>query len=165
MFSLLYSFAFLGLSLFGHPQSRGEAVERHRVDHWTYQRATDRFTGRQRCMVAKRGVMLTRGVVIFRFKPDVDTRDAWYRLDDGPAVSLRTHLLDLRRLGEAPSTGDNLANPSDGTVRLPLVVLGQAQKVTIRPNAKRSARVFGLEGLATTIAVAKADGCDPEKRY
>lgn len=150
-----------GLSLFGHASTKGAAIERHRFDKWTYEIATDRFTGGKSCVVRRGDVSLVNGVVTFRFKPDLDTAAAWYRLDDAVARPVSDYTLELRRAGAPPVASDDLANPSGGLVRLPFSAMKSASKIAIRIDERRSARTFKLAGLALAASASAAKGCDP----
>ena len=57
----------------------------HPVAGWTVTVRTDRFTGGVSCQ-ARRGAVLLQGpVAVFAFARDVDTTDAIYRINQGPA--------------------------------------------------------------------------------
>jgi hypothetical protein len=150
------------LSLVGHLQTRGQAVERHRLDGWTYVVAVDRFTGGRRCEIRQKAVTIRAGVATFDFGRRTDTRYAYYRLDDLAPRGVADLALDLRRAGAPAIASDDLKNPSGGLVRMPLTTLLGAQRIAIRADQRRDARVFDLRGLKAVMDAAKADGCDPQ---
>lgn len=161
------SFVALGLgvlSLLAHPQTKGQAVERHRLEGWTYVVAVDRFTGGRRCEIRRKSVSIRDGVATFDFGRRTDTRHAYYRLDDQSPRSVAALALDLRRAGAPAVVSDDLKNPSGGLVRAPLAILLGAQRIAIRADPRRNARVFDLQGLGAAIDAVKAQGCDPQAR-
>lgn len=160
MIPLLIASAF-GLHLWG---ARAPAVERHRLDQWTYELHHDAFTGKLTCNLESRNISILHGAAVFRFGNGVDTSDAVFRVDDGPAESARALALDLLHRGVSVQD-EALANPSRGLVMIPVERLEQAREVTIRPSVGARPRKFLVVGLKAALAAAQSSGCDPVGSY
>lgn len=146
-----------GLSLpFFHPPQ--VQVHRYGLEGWVIETRFDRFTHQTTCKLTRRGLTVQDGRVAFRFGDKADTSQAYYRLDDSPAVPVRGEVdtahafaIDLDR---AP-----LANPSYGEVVLPLARLRTVQRVAIRLDDRRQPVVFKLNGLGGALRSAAGLGC------
>src|SRR5580658_5804799 len=104
--------AYLALTLFGSGQT--STVHRH-LAGWTVNVTTDRFTKAQTCSIAKGKVEFRPDVLIFHLSRLDDTANAYFRVDDGPARSVREATYDDQRRGYYRSGGP-LENPSAGEV-------------------------------------------------
>jgi hypothetical protein len=137
------------------------SLRRTRIGQWTLVVRRDRFSGATNCELRARAMSYARGVVTFRFGRGVQTYDAIYRVDDGPAVSWRVNAMTLASTG-ALAQSDDLANPSGGRVVTPLSVLSGAQTITIRPALGKKPHTFKVADLPSAMAAAEAADCGPD---
>jgi hypothetical protein len=153
--------ALLGALLpFGGHGERGDVqVHHYRVAGWRLEVRDNRFTGVVNCTVEKPDIVYSHGVFDFQFGPTVDTANALFRVDYGVVHTAGSVAVEAAGMG-ARFDGPNLANPSDGEVRIPAIALGDAHTVLIKPNGKMNHRLFDLTGLSTAIQAAKARKCD-----
>jgi len=154
--------ALFALSLFGERQTlfeRGQQITtRHHVGGWTVRVSWDRFTGAISCAVNKGRVEFSNDVLIFHSNPEVDTSDAIFRVDGGPARSVREATYDDQRRGYYRSGGP-LANPSAGEVALPSFYVTGAKWVYIRANPGRAPDGFDVRHFPEALALARAKKC------
>jgi hypothetical protein len=142
--------------LFGQPDKKTEHL---RVGNWGLDVVQDRFTGSIGCEIRKSAITYRHGVVVFQFGHNVDTANAEFRVDNGPARPVSSVTVEAAGLG-ARFGSDNLDNPSDGVVNIPASVISNARQVSIRPNARSNHRTFDLTGLAQAVVAARSHRCD-----
>jgi hypothetical protein len=154
--------ALVALSLFGERQSileRGQTITRHHhVAGWTVRVLWDRFTGDISCTVRKGAVELLNDVLVFHASAWVDTSDAVFRIDGGPARSVHEATYEDQRRGYYRQGGP-LENPSAGAVALPSYYVTNAKWVYIRADAKRAPDGFDVRGFPQALALARAQKC------
>lgn len=163
--STLLSLSLLGRLAhpFGTPQ---QSMQVYSTAGWLIEVERDRFTGKVRCelQTPRRGpaeIRYAQGALRFQFSPRVNTLDAWYRIDDGPAKRWQDLYPTLVQTG-VTLEGANLANPTGGVVALPRIEVGEARVVTIRTSARSQPRRFKVRGLSEALDAAKRQGCsDP----
>ena len=149
------------LSLFAdHPLLGGGQTISHRrvVGAWTVNVIWDRFTGDTRCTVRSGDIELQKDVLIFHAASWVDTSDAVFRIDGGPARSVREATYEDQRRGYYREGGP-LENPSAGEVALPTYYVTGAKWVYIRANPRRAPDAFDVRGFSEALALARAQKC------
>lgn len=143
-----------------HIMHRGDVqTTRYGVQGWRLDVRNDRFSGQTSCTVRKGDVTVRHGVAVFQFRRSVDTANAQFRIDQGPAQSVGSVVVEAAGLGASVAGGD-LRNPSGGRVAIPLRLVSDAHQVSIRPNARGGRREFNLSGLAAAQDAARTQGCD-----
>lgn len=157
MIGLLASLSLFS-SLLPHPGGQ-VLTERQRSGGWTLEVRRDSFSGAVSCRIAGPDAQAAHGVATFRFHQWVDTFHAQFKLDDGKVISAQAVGPEAAEHGARLWT-DNISNPSDGRVAIPLDQLVSARAVTIRPNPHSRPRTFRLEGLHSLSDAAKSKGCD-----
>ena len=143
-------------------QARQVDVSSVRKADWTLNIRRDNFTKTTTCSLKTRSVEFHNGVVIFRLGVSVDTDDAWFRIDDGPARGVSETVRQDQQLGYFSGHGP-IDNPSGGEVALPRSYLDGAKRVTIRATPRSTPRLFDLTALPDALAAAKAGGCPVER--
>lgn len=126
---------------------------------WVLEVRRDAFTSATTCQIKARDMTYRHGVLTFRFATRVDTANALYRIDQGPAQSVGLVATEAAGLG-AEFRSQNMKNPSNGRVHIPAAYLQTAQTVSIRPNPKRRSKAFSLTGFDKALSAAKDQGCD-----
>ena len=143
-----------------HPWAHDAHVEHSKpAPGWTLEARHDAFTGSTTCVVKARDMVYRHGVLTFRFDSSVDTANALYRVNQGAVQPAGLVATEAAGLG-AQFKSQNMKNPSNGRVHIPMAHLQEAQTVTIRPNSHRRARTFNLTGLGHVLSAATAKGCD-----
>ena len=125
---------------------------------WTISVRRDSFVGATTCEARRGAVQLKNATALFAFGPDVDTSEAVYRIDAGPAHSVNDVAFRLRTMG-APQTLEPIGNPSRGLVVLLAADLMAAQNVWIRPSPKVAPRRFSVSGLSAVAEREAALAC------
>ena len=150
----------LALGLLSHPLLEpGQIVVKvHRVSGWTVQVSRDRFTARTGCTLRKGQVELQKDVLIFHSPSLVDTADAMFRVDGGPARSVHEATYDDERRGYFRNGGP-LENPTGGEVALPAFYVTDAKWVYVRANPERAPDAFDIRGLSDAVALARKEQC------
>jgi hypothetical protein len=143
----------LGLGQHGQIEER-----RFNVHGWRITVAQDRFTGGFACRAVNRGMSLSADTVVFKFGRHVDTSNAVYRLDLGPAYSLVDQPAN-RELRHAVEVSAPLENPSAGVVALPVPQLAGVKRVDIRPNVETTPRAFDVSGLPAALQFEQSHAC------
>ncbi len=136
---------------------------------WRMTIRADRFTGAVQCRVfqgarSRPDVAYARQSLAFRFGRGVNTLEASYRIDSHPAIAWSTVYPTLTNLG-ANLPGGRMDNPTGGLVLLPVSALVGAHGVTIRPTPGSRPRAFAIDGLADTLANARARGCSTDAAF
>jgi hypothetical protein len=100
----------------------------------------------------------TAGAVIFKFGRHVDTSNAVYRLNFGPAYAVGDLMInqDLRRIVEVDAP---LENPSSGVVAVPVSRLTGISQVSIRPNVHMAPQTFDVSALPAVLQLEASQGC------
>jgi hypothetical protein len=152
----------VALSLFGERQSvfeRGQTITRHHhVEGWTVRVLWDRFTGATSCTVRKGHVELRNDVLVFHAPTWLDTSDAVFRIDGGPARSVHEATYEDQRRGYY-RIGGPVENPSAGEVALPSYYVTDAKWVYIRADAGRAPDGFDVRGFPAALALARSEKC------
>jgi hypothetical protein len=131
-----------------------------KVGGWTLDVRNNSFTADARCHLVKGRVSFTRGVLIFRLSPGVDTSEAYYRVDGGEPRAAKAELMSVAHAGLA-IYDDQLANPSGGVVRIPAERVGHGKLVAIQANTTSAPRRFDIAGLDSALDQAAKLGCTP----
>ena len=147
--------AVLALSLFAPAQTA--TIHRY-VGGWTVKLMRDRFTGAVSCSMNKGRVEFRRDVLVFHGDSRADTDDAVFRIDGGPARSVREATYDDQRHGYFRDAGP-LENPSAGQVALPSFYVTGASWVYIRANPRRSPERFDVRRFPDALTLARAMKC------
>lgn len=163
---LIAALALFGL--FHHAQPKAGPPPRpvktfeERFGAWRVDYREDAFTGGRTCTVfagrtpGHAAVSLDRDRLVFHFSDTVETRDAWFRADDGPPRSAAARLLPkLYRYSRVA----NVDSGTGGLVFIPAAVLTGARFVDIRPNEGARAKRFDLSRLPDALAGARVRGC------
>ena len=133
----------------------------HKAD-WTVNIRRDNFTKTTTCSLKSQAVEFHNAVVVFRLGPSVNTDDAFFRIDGGPARGVGETVRQDQQLGYFSGRGP-IDNPSGGEVALPRSYLEGAKQVTIRATPRSKPRLFDLSQLPEALAAAKAGGCPVEQ--
>jgi hypothetical protein len=153
--------ALVAISLFGGSSllDAAQTTTRHyHLDGWTVRVIWDRFTGAASCTVRKGRVELIDDVLLFHSTSRVDTSDAVFRIDGGPARSVREATYADQRRGYYRNGGP-LENPSAGLVALPSYYAANASWVYIRADVRRAPDGFDVRGLPQALALARSQKC------
>ena len=156
----------VALALFGGlfaPHSGGQ-VQHFKVQAWDAEVRTDAFTGAVTCRLRGRDVTVSHGAAAFRFGRWVNTSEAVYRIDGGPAKSGRLAMNGVATLG-VRTIGSNPNNVTGGLVHIPVAELADASRVAIRTGRDASPRTFDLKGLAAALNTEKQRGCDQTRAF
>ena len=147
--------ALLAFSLFGGGQMK--TAHRH-VGGWVVDATTDRFTKTVTCTIGKGWVSFANDVLIFHLGRRADTDDADFRIDGGPARSVREATYEDQRRGYYRS-GGSLENPSAGEVALPSFYVAGAKRVYIRAAPGRTIESFDVRRFADALTLARQMNC------
>ena len=150
--------ALLALSILGSGDHAQIVTRSVRVGEWTAKVRSEQFTGETSCSLAGRGVSLHRDTLVFHLGRDIDTSQAFFRIDGGPVRSVREPRLENETHGFFLDSGP-IANPSGGEVALPLSIIQGAKQVFVRASPRYQPRAFDLGRFAEALAAAKAAGC------
>jgi hypothetical protein len=153
--------AALVLSMLGQGDSGQVAVKLLRVGDWKAEVSTDRFTGEVSCALTAHRVSFHRDTLVFHLGRDVDTSEAFFRIDNGPVRSVREPRLLNETHGFFLDSGP-IDNPSGGKVALPLSVVKEARQVYIRASPRHAPRMFDVSRFSDALAAAKGAGCKDE---
>ena len=144
------------------PPPRPVKTYEERFGAWRVDYQQDAFTGGLSCMVfggrtpRHAEVSVDRDRLVFHFPDRVETRDAWFRADDGPPQSAAANLLPkLYRYSRVA----NVDSGTGGLVFIPTEAVTQVRYVDIRPNAGARVRRFDMTGFAPALAAAQTRGC------
>jgi hypothetical protein len=153
--------AVFALGLFGSgallEPAQTATTHRH-VGGWTVKLVRDRFTGGISCSMSKGRVELRSDVLVFHGDSHADTDDAVFRIDGGPARSVREATYDDQRHGYFRDGGP-LENPSAGKIALPSFYVTGAKWIYIRANPRRSPQAFDVRGFADALTLARTMKC------
>jgi hypothetical protein len=119
----------------------------------------DDFAGAVHCRLRGRRMSWKDGAIVFQFSRRINTFDALYRLDGAQPVSWRINAMSLASSG-VRFNDENLSNPSDGRVAIPLQVLNGAKSISIRPAVGERPLAFDLADLPSALRAAREAGCD-----
>jgi hypothetical protein len=140
-------------------QERGPLVRRSHVDGWALATARDRFTGGVVCRLWRGRTSYARGAVLFRFSPEADTSNAAYKVDNGPVKLVASQAAAPPYISAAVREED-LINPSDGVVRIPVADLRGGRVVSIEAQPYGAPTRFRIDGLEAALSAAAAAGCN-----
>ena len=149
------------LGLFGALWPFADEIEEVRyrtAPGWLLVVEKDNFSGEMACAAQSRRVLVRRNVATFSLGSRVNTAQAEFLLDGGPAVWAREVGLEVAGQGVRLLDG-SVKNPTGGHVHVPLATLASATQISIRPDRDRRAVTFPLAGLHQTLAAGKAHGC------
>jgi hypothetical protein len=141
-----------------HQQAQKPVTRDYQAGQWRLKVTRDPFTGTTTCQLRAKDVIVDHATATFRFGRNTPTYGAVYKIDQGPAVSWQANAMTLAT-GGAALQSDNLENPSDGRVLVPLGALSGAHQITIRPSDTTQPRVFGLDRLAEALTGLRTLGC------
>jgi hypothetical protein len=147
----------VSLAILGHGPKQVEAT-RYASHGWVLQIDRERFTGKVSCIARRPRMRLQKALVVFDLGGGADTSDAYYRLDLGPAHSIREVRREVQLAGFFMNRGP-VENPSGGKVALPLSQLWGVQRVDIRATLRDQPRTFDLKDLQGLVADARRLGC------
>jgi hypothetical protein len=133
-------------------------VEHRKLGHWTLDITRDAFAGSTSCRMRMQGMVVEHSAARFDFGRGARTFEAIYRIDGGPPTSWRANAMALAANGIRLQS-ENIENPSNGWVAVPLGAILSAHKIAIRPSPRANARTFDLTGLASALEQADAAGC------
>jgi hypothetical protein len=150
--------AALALSLLGAHDESQIATRAVAVGDWTAKVRADRFTGEVTCSLAGRGMSFHRDTLVFHLGRSVDSAQAFFRIDGGPARSVREPWVENETHGFFLDSGP-IDNPSGGRVALPLSMVKDAKQILIRASIKHTPRTFDVSRLGEALSAAKAAGC------
>jgi hypothetical protein len=154
--ALLSGLPNIGTLLHHNPDQR---VEQSRVMGWRLEVTRDSFANTTVCKIDKSAILYKHGVVTFQLGHGVNTANAQFRVDDGPARDTSSVALQAAGLGAVLRPG-KLPNPSDGAVNIPAAILAGARQISIRSDSGSGHRNFNLSGLSEALEVAKGKNCD-----
>jgi len=131
----------------------------YHIAGWRLDVRPDSFKEIATCKLERAQVTYSRAVLTFRFGSKVNTADAYYRVGDGPPLSVGSVAVEAAGLG-ARLDSSNLTNPSNGEVHIPVDALVEGRRVSIEPNGKTRPRSFDIAGLSAAVDRARAEHCD-----
>ncbi|HEY2661069.1 MAG TPA: hypothetical protein VGI79_15210 [Caulobacteraceae bacterium] len=134
---------------------------RSQIGQWTLDVKHDPFTGTVSCALRAPRMSFEHAAVSFRFWPSIDTFDAMYRIDSGPAYSWRISALALAAHG-VKLQADDARNPSGGKVTVPYNALIGGKTIWVRPSPEAAATPFKIDDLPAAVAAARSQGCTAE---
>jgi hypothetical protein len=147
---MLVAFA-LALNLFSADHS---AASSYNVKNWRVEVVRDTFLGATTCRVSKRNVVVDRNALVLRLGANIDTADAYFRIDDGipiPAYEARSPW---------SAATSNLGNPSAGIVEVPFELLQHApKKISVRASRHALVRTFDISALDEALGTARRLSC------
>lgn len=138
-----------------------ERVRTYSVGKWKLEQRTDRFTGELACRLRQRGMSYANHAVTFHFQGFVDTNNAVYRIDGGPARKFADARWELVKGGTMLNRGPS-TNPMAGDVPVPAHELMGANAVSVRANKDWGVRHYDVRGLPQALDIATQQGCTPE---
>lgn len=162
-----------GISIFGHPLNLPswntphrfdfgpERVRTYSVGKWRVEQRTDKFTGELACRLRARGMSYANQAVTFHFQGFVDSNNAVYRIDGGPAKRFADARWELVKGGTMLNRGPS-SSPMAGDVPVPAHELMGANGVSVRANKDWRVRHYDVRGLPRALDVAREQGCTPE---
>ena len=142
---------FLGPPSVTHSERKSEGA-------WTLVMVRNRFTGGTSCALKGRQMEVEGSALVLHFSKSVDTSDAWVRLGTEEAWPWRRLIPELRQMG-VQLRMDDLENPSQGRVAIPLHLLTDAAAVWVAPSERAAPRRFSVSGLSDALDRANARGC------
>ena len=143
-----------------HPPRGGDVqVSTQDVAGWRLEVKHDLFEGRTSCRLRRPGTLYERGVITFQFAPNVNTANAFFRVDAGAPQPAGAVAIEAAGLG-ARLHPDKPGNDSGALVAIPARLLIGAGYVSIRPNPTLGHRDFNLRNLASALESARQKGCD-----
>jgi hypothetical protein len=135
-----------------------ERMRRH-DGAWVLEVARSRFTHETHCTLKGRGAEVAGAALVLHLSQSTDTSEAWYRLGHGgEARSWRLLIPELRQAG-VRLRYDDLENPSQGRVPIPLRRLWNEETVEIAATSAARPILFKIRGLKDAILDANARGC------
>jgi hypothetical protein len=99
--------------------------------------------------------------VTFHFPGFVDTNNAVYRIDGGPAKRFADARWELVKDGTMLNRGPS-SSPMAGDVPVPARELMGASGVSVRAHRRWSVRNYDVRGLPAALDAARRQGCTPE---
>ena len=140
------------------PISAAATAKTYHFGAWRVKVTHDRFAGTDSCRIYGKNMTTEDGIVSLNFQHDIDTDEAWYRIDNAPAAKLS----DLRPRVDArvvfPERGP-VENPSNGQAKFPAELLLQAHAVDIRTPHPGWIKHFRTDGLDQALAFANERNC------
>ncbi|MBW8880015.1 MAG: hypothetical protein JF615_00945 [Asticcacaulis sp.] len=134
------------------------AARTYRFGAWRVEVKHDRFADLYRCRVYGRAKRYSPdGIVSLEFQHNIDTDNAWYRVDGAAPVRLDTLRSRVENLSPFPDPGP-LENPSNGEARFPLDVLHGARYVDVRATSPW-VKHFRVDGLSAALTYAGDRHC------
>ena len=131
-----------------HPAYKPTTTKVYGEGEWVLTVQTDNFTKETRCTLVNHhgwrpDVTVVPGAFVFHFSPNLETTDAWYKIEDEPARASRA---DLARLISAGSlnNAERLDNSAEGRVVIPFEIINSADLVAIKPSGRAPIRRFHL---------------------
>ncbi|MCC7266011.1 MAG: hypothetical protein IT546_01585 [Caulobacteraceae bacterium] len=138
-----------------------ERVRNYSVGKWRLETRTDKFTGELACRLKARGMSYANHAVTFHFQGFVDTANAVYRIDGGPARKFADARWELVKGGTMLNRGPS-SSPMAGDVPVPANEVMGASAVSVRANKNWGVRHYDVRGLPRALDMAKEQGCTPE---
>lgn len=125
---------------------------------WTLILSRNRFTGATTCMLKGRRMEVRGPALVLQFPKSVDTSDAWIRIGAEDAWPWRRLIPDLHQMG-VRLREDDLENPSQGRVAIPIRLLVDATTLVVAPSERSQTRRFTVSGLSDALERANGRGC------
>lgn len=125
---------------------------------WTLVASHNAFTGKLTCTLKGQAMEVEGGALVLHFAKAVDTSQAWIRIGSEEARPWRRLIPELRQMG-VQLRFDDLENPSQGRVPVPLRLVIDEATITVEANEGGSPRRFPVAGLADALERANAAGC------
>jgi hypothetical protein len=148
----------LALSMLGPHGDPQVAARTVKLGDWTAVIRSDQFTGEISCSLAGPAMRFHRDTLVFKLGRGVDSSQAFFRIDGGPARNVREPRVENETHGFFLDSGP-LDNPSGGKVALPLSLVQGAKQVIIRASQRHAPRAFDVSQFADALSAAKAAGC------
>ncbi|HEX4179304.1 MAG TPA: hypothetical protein VHY32_00785 [Caulobacteraceae bacterium] len=148
----------LALSMLGSGDDAQISARSLKVGDWTAVVRSDRFTGEITCSLKAHAISFHRDTLVFNLGREIDSSQAFFRIDGGPARSVREPQLQNETHGFFLDSGP-VDNPSGGRVALPLALVQDAKQVMIRASPRHPPRIFDLARFSEALSAAKTAGC------
>ena len=140
------------------PVSSTVTAKTYRFGAWRVKVSHDRFANIDYCSVYGKNMTTEDGIVSLHFQRDIDTDEAWYRIDSAPAAQLSGLRPQVDALIVFPERGP-VENPSNGQAKFPVELLLQAHVVDIRTPHPGWVKHFRTDGLSQALAFTTEHNC------
>lgn len=158
VFKSNWLWVFAGTALIILPISTTANAKTYHFGAWRVKVTHDRFANIDYCRVYGKNMTTKDGIVSLNFQHDIDTDEAWYRIDNAPAAQLSALRPQVDARAVFPERGP-VENPSNGQAKFPVELLLRASIVDIRTPHPGWVKRFHTDGLDQALAFSKERNC------